>query len=160
MWSYTRTRQRGLTYLEVVIVVGIVALLATLALSQPGRGRITANEQAAVQSLRTIFSGLGWYRTINNSFPTNLSTLASATPPYIDASLASGIRQGYLFAYTRGQAAEQFTMIATPQFPGVTGVSTFLMDESGAIGTTTIPGMGGEGSPGIIVGVAGMQDKK
>ncbi|MBI3011263.1 MAG: type II secretion system protein [Candidatus Omnitrophica bacterium] len=159
MWNYARNREprpfskgrgeRGLTYLEVVTVVGIVALLATLALSQPRRGRITANEQAAIQTLRTVFSGLGWYQTINNSFPTNLSVLASATPPYVEPSLAAGgTRQGYLYAYQVGSPPQQFTMIATPQFPGVTGVNTFMMDESGTIDTQEVAAISAGRPPG------------
>ena len=46
--------KKGFTFLEIMIVVAIIALLAAIAIPNLLRTRIQANESAAISSLKTI----------------------------------------------------------------------------------------------------------
>ena len=59
-------------------------------------------------------------------------TLAGSNPSFIDSILGSGTKQGYVFTYARVNA-NQYTIVATPVTPNVTGTNTFFVDESGVI---------------------------
>jgi len=126
----------GFTLVEIMIVVAIVALLATLVVSSVLRARHNANEMAAVAACRTIVTGCQTFyaNTIPHTYPTGLSDLVlpAANPPYIDSVLASGTKQGYVFTYVFIDA-ESFTLNADPTNPGKTGTRHFFVNESGII---------------------------
>ena len=126
----------GFTLVEIMIVVAIVSLLATLAVSSALRARHNANEMAAVAACRTIATGCQTFyaNAIPHAYPTGLPDLVlpAASPPYIDSVLASGTKQGYVFTYTFIDA-ESFTLNADPNNLGKTGTRHFFVNESGII---------------------------
>ncbi|MDD2752735.1 MAG: prepilin-type N-terminal cleavage/methylation domain-containing protein [Candidatus Omnitrophica bacterium] len=124
-------RKRGFTLVEIMIVVAIIALLAAIAIPNLLRARLNANEAAAVSALKTVASSAISFRSVNAAYPANLAALSGATPPYIDAVLGGGAKQGYNFALTG--AANTFTATARPQTYQTTGVRSFFVDESGVI---------------------------
>ena len=135
---------KGFTLVEVMIVVAIIALIAAVAIPNLLRARHNANEAAAIGSCRTLSSACESFRAAQTppSYPANLAALSGANPPYIDATLAAGAKQGYNFAYAL-VSANQFNVTATPQVANVTGTRTFYVDETGVIRD------GGAGGPPI-----------
>ena len=128
----------GFTLVEIMIVVAIIVLLAAIAIPSLLRTRLNANEAAALSALRTVSSSAQSYRSANPAYPTNLNSLSSATPAYIDSVLGSGSKQGYTFALTG--VTNTFTATARPQTFQTTGVRTFGVDESGVVKYTTASG--------------------
>ena len=125
---------KGFTLVEIMIVVAIIALIAAIAIPNLLRARHNANEGAAVGNVHTLVAALESYRAAQTppTYPAVLTDLSGATPPYCDAVLASGARQGYNFTYTRASAS-QYTLNANPATSGVTGTRGFFSDESGVI---------------------------
>lgn len=136
-------RQTGFTLIEIMLVVAIVALLATIAVPQMLRSRMNANEVTAISALRTVASACQEYYNdvVPHTYPPDLPTLSTAIPSYIDPVLAnatarSRAKQGYWFTYTRVDG-EHFTIIAWPSYFGRTGARNFFTDETSIITYTT-----------------------
>ncbi|MBI4971228.1 MAG: prepilin-type N-terminal cleavage/methylation domain-containing protein [Candidatus Omnitrophica bacterium] len=126
--------KKGFTLVEIMIVAGVLGLLVAISFPVLLRARVGANESTAKSSLRTISTGCESFRMTQNppTYPANLVALSAATPPYIDAVLAGGTKQGYTFTYTLVNA-NQFTCTAAPVTANVTGVNTFFVDETGVV---------------------------
>ena len=155
-----RKREKGFTLVEIMIVVAIIALIAAIAIPNLLRARHNANETAAIGNMKTLVDSLESFRA--NLAPTSypgagvtsggvavagLAGLSNTNPPYIDAVLSSGTRQGYTFTYTPGavrvvalggvnfNAYDTYTLTATPVTVGTTGTRRFFVDQSGVIRT-------------------------
>ena len=139
--------KKAFTLIEIMVVVAIVSLLAALSISMMLRNRITTNETVAITSCKTIVSVCQSYFSSNSphSYPPDLTTLGVTGPlgpSYIDTSLASGVKAGYVYIYVL-TGPVSFTLNADPQFPGRTGVRYFYTDETGRTTATT----GGSAGP-------------
>ena len=153
-----KRNSKGFTLVEIMIVVAIIALIAAIAIPNLLRARHNANETAAIGNLKTLVDSLESFRA--NQAPTtypgsgvvsgaidvdDLTGLANTLPPYIDAVLASGTRQGYTFTYTPGTARvvtingtsynvyDTYTLLAEPVTLNTTGTRGFFVDETGVI---------------------------
>ncbi|MFH1778485.1 MAG: prepilin-type N-terminal cleavage/methylation domain-containing protein [Candidatus Omnitrophota bacterium] len=131
--------KKGFTLVEIMIVVAIIALLAAIAIPNLLRARHNANETAAIGALRTLASACISYRAVNAAYPTTLGALSGSTPPYIDATLGTGTKQGYIFTAPAG-TANIFSVTATPESTGVTGTRIFYVSEDGVIKLTNSAG--------------------
>ena len=136
---------QAFTLIELTIAVGIIVLISALSIHSLLRAKVTANEAAAMKSLRTLHTAFASYRVVNPNYPDALKDLAQATPPYIDNALAAGRRQGYDFAIEEVDA-NTFRLAAIPVTEGVTGNRSFYIDQGGEIIT------GGGGGVGIADG--------
>ena len=125
---------KGFTLVEIMIVMAILVTLAVIAIPGFLRARVIANESSAIGSLRTISTGCESYRSMQNppSYPPDLVTLSTETPPYVDPTLGGGVKQGYNFNYAQ-TGPNQYTCTAAPITANITGVRTFFVDESGVI---------------------------
>ncbi|MGE5280363.1 MAG: type IV pilin protein [Deltaproteobacteria bacterium] len=134
-----RSRRRGFTLVEIMIVVAIIVLLAAIAIPNLLRARLNANEATAIAAMRTLSTAYESYRAAQSppAYPSSFSPLNSTNPPYIDSTLASGNKSGYTFAPAGG--GNTYSVTATPQTLCVTGVRSFYVDESGVVrvGTST-----------------------
>lgn len=142
----------GFTLVEIMVVVAIVVVLATLAISLMLRNRITTNEAIAIAGLRTISSACQSYyaTTIPHLYPDSLATLGpeQSEPPYIDSALASSSRSGYDYTYQPGVDGASFILRAEPVVYRRTGNRYFYTDETGK--TTAKEGeSAGPGDPAI-----------
>ena len=87
--------ERGFTLLELLIVVAIIGVIAAIGVSQLLRARATANEAAAIGSLRTIVSSQTAYANACGfgNYASVLTTLAVPTPggttPFLSPDLTS-----------------------------------------------------------------------
>src|SRR2546428_13955256 len=104
-----RTKQKGFSLIELLIVVAIILIIAAIAIPNLLRSKIAANQASAVGSLRTLNTACIAYSTSHNQFPGGLSqlgpvgsgrTASSTSADLIDSVLAAGTKSGYTFAYT------------------------------------------------------------
>ena len=128
-----RSRKRGFTLVEIMIVVAIIVLLAAIAIPNLLRARLNANEAAAIAAMKTLSTAMESYRAAQTppTYPACLTIMDTATPPYIDSVLGSGNKSGYTFTLSAG--TNTFTVTATPQTENVTGSRQFFVDESGVV---------------------------
>lgn len=124
-------RRESFTLVEIMVVVAIIVLLTAFAIPGILRSRLNANEAVAIAALKTIATGAISYRSENSGYPSNLSELTLANPPYVDPALGSGVKQGYNFVLTSG--AGFFNVTACPVTCNITGVRSFYVDVSGVL---------------------------
>jgi type IV pilus assembly protein PilA len=139
-----RKRQQGFSLVEIVIVVAILLVIAAIAIPNLLHSKLSANETAAVNSLRALNASCASYVKLYGGYPTSLSNLgpgnpaSSASADLIDAALASGTKSGYVFTYTTGAAGVSgnvlgYGIAANPSAPGAQSQRRFFTDQSGVI---------------------------
>ena len=141
--------KKAFTLIEIMVVVAILGVIASIAIPMMFRNQMNANEITAITSCRTIVSACHSFYSVSmpRSYPEDLETLGNTIPPHIDFVLASGAKSGYDFTYNNTSQVS-FTLNADPQFPGRTGNRYFYADESGRI-TAREGGPAGLGDPSI-----------
>ena len=92
-----RILQKGFTLVEVMIIVGIIALLATIAIPNLLRSRINANEAAAQATLKSISTALETYITTYDIYPTDTADLITDSPQFLTTNFFTGEHNGYTF---------------------------------------------------------------
>ena len=128
-------KYKGFSLVEIMVVVGIIALLTAIAVPNALRARLNANESAAKSTLKTIAIACESYRASQAvpAYPANSAALTGATPAYIDASVfVAGGKQGYVFVYTY-VGASNFVCSAHPISANITGSNRFAVNESGVL---------------------------
>ena len=139
-----RSKQKGFSLIELLIVVAIILIIAAIAIPNLLRSRMAANEASAVGSMRTINTACVTYSsTYGIGFPALLGSLKPPGPAtstqadLIDQVLAAGTKSGYTFSYVAGGVVggvvPTYALNGDPISVGTTGQRHFFTDQSGVI---------------------------
>jgi prepilin-type N-terminal cleavage/methylation domain-containing protein len=134
--SRYRRNSRGFSLIEIMIVVAIILVIASIAIPKINQQRMQAHEMAAIRTIQAIhtaqtqfFSQFGKYAT----------TLAELGPPasgqagpsaadLLPEELAKGSKSGYNFTVQGG--LQGYTITAIPVAFNNTGRRTFFSDQT------------------------------
>jgi hypothetical protein len=138
-----RNRNGSSVSIELLTVVAIVLITASLPTPRVHKELIPAHEASVLAGIKAIHEGEMWFARTHpdQGFARELATLASTDndggEPIIDNVLASGRKSGYTLTYTPGEkingAIRSYTITAVPDLVGTTGRRRFYSDESGEI---------------------------
>lgn len=136
-------RQQGFSLIELLIVVAIIGVIASIAIPNLLASKRAANEGSAVSSLRTIHSAQVTYEytTGDGAYAANLVTLGGQN--LVDGSLSNGRKSGYDFAIVDQAGTHATAVFGAYAFPttssgvGKTGSRVFGITEVGIIRVDT-----------------------
>lgn len=141
-----RRARRGFTLIELMIVIGIIAIVAAISIPNLLEARKGANETAAITALKGIGSAEALFRDrdLDGDGVMAYATLRQlAARAVVDEVLGSGTKQGYLFQATFSAATPDYLWyaVANPSLPGAglgtTGARYFVTNTPGAVFYTT-----------------------
>ena len=132
-----RQAQSGFSWIELLIVLTIIGIIASIAIPNYRASRRAANEASAQKSLRMLSSAESTYRRTAGSG--SYGTVASlANLNLVDGALSSGAKDGYNFTTGQSPAASSsgFVMAAAPVVwsgASATGTREFCIDQTGVL---------------------------
>lgn len=130
-----RSKQKGFSLIELLIVVAIILIIAAIAIPNLLRSKIAANQASAVASLRTLNTSSVLYNTNYQQYPTKLLDMATGTSvtstsaDLIDSVLSTGTKSGYNFTWAGGGTTGAYTIVADPA-NAATGTVHYFTDQS------------------------------
>lgn len=132
-----RTKTKGFSLIELLIVVAIILIIAAIAVPSFLRSRMAANESAAVASIRTLntaqisyssaYPSVGFASALGDLSGTSCNPPSSTGACLIDTALAGGVRSGYTFTLSNvtGTPNSAYNFIASPVLWNYSGIRYF-----------------------------------
>jgi type IV pilus assembly protein PilA len=129
-------RRAGFSLIELLIVIAIILIIATIALPKLNRARMYAQETACIKMIQTIHTAQTQYYSQFGKFAISLTELGppvsgqanAAAADLIPGDLALGQKSGYKFVLAGNPSG--YTINCTPDVYGSTGSRTFYSDQS------------------------------
>ncbi len=121
--------QRGFSFIELVMVIAVVSILAALAVPHLHRIKMTSQEKVALASVRAIFEAEALHHARLQTFG-DLDQLIGQS--FIDNSFETGEKSGYLYVIT-GASSADFELRASPVSYGDTGFKAYFVNGTGVI---------------------------
>lgn len=130
-----RQKEASFTLVEIMVVVGLIALLAMFAIPNLLRARLTANVSIAQTILKTISTAAENYAASNNgNYPAETTQLTDGTPAYLNENYCDGeVRSGYVFDCSFNSDNSGYTLTAQPTNCSLTGDKSFTMSTGGIL---------------------------
>jgi len=129
---YSKLKKKyAFTLVEIMLVVGIIALLSVIAIPNILRQRVTANETASQSTLKAIGTALENYAALNNgTYPSTTTALTSMLPPYLGTDYFSGTHNGYNYSDTL--TSYTYSIEAIPSITSF-GMRSFTISTGGVL---------------------------
>ncbi len=129
-------RRRGFSLIEIMIVVAIILVIASIAIPKINQQRMVAHEMAAIRTLTTIhtaqtqyFSQFGKYaQSLLELGPPSSGQSGPSAADLIGNDLAGGSKSG--FNFTVQSTPTGYTIVAVPVAFNNTGRRTFYTDQT------------------------------
>lgn len=123
-------KTKGFTLIEIMIVIGIIAVLAAVAIPNVLNAYLATKQTIARATLKTISTSLEHYFLNKGNYPSNTTALTSAVPPYLSVDYFTGTHNSY--NYSDELAGYSYTITATP-VATLIGATSYTMSTGGVL---------------------------
>jgi prepilin-type N-terminal cleavage/methylation domain-containing protein len=132
------TRRSGMTVIEMIIVVSVIALIAVISIPGLLSSRKHSNETSAIATLRLIASSQAVFRESDRDGDgrANYATLPQLEQAkLVDEVVGAGTKHGYSIqvAVSTTQPETLWFAVANPVLPGNTGDRYFAVNHAGVV---------------------------
>jgi len=142
-----KNNNKGFSLLELLIVVAIILIIATIAIPSLLRSRQAANESAAVANVRTINTAQVTYLSSAAGSYGDMDSLIAAK--LVDDTF-TGTKAGYVYTITLGSGNQDYTVDANPAAPN-TGRYGYYSTPDAVVRYSTVGSLAPAGQSGRSV---------
>jgi prepilin-type N-terminal cleavage/methylation domain-containing protein len=125
-------KKTAFTLIEVMFVVTLIAILATLAIPGIMQAKMNANQASAKSTLKGFSGALEQYMLTNGGYPTDINLVVGPNPPYYPENIIGQIRNGYTYGMDELNAST-YAVWAAPIACRKTGSKRFVASPGNVI---------------------------